>query len=367
MSPLTEGRLVGRSVLHVITDTDRRGAQIFGNDLHTAMVQRGLASEICGLVAGKVGGLNVPTLGNRSLSIRTLWRLRQAMSAVDLTVAHGSTCVFACALGRLLGGGPFVVRQISQTSFWVNSRPKKLRVWAALQLSRRIVCLTSRSALDLIRTTHASATKIRLAPNGVDAHSFINQVEAYRGTARQHLALKPDEFVVLSIGALTPEKGVDAAIRAVAALPFGTLLIVGEGPVRPSLEALAVQVKCDRTIFAGSMKEPALAFAAADLVVLSSTAGDSMPAVLIEAGLAGLPSVATDVGSVRDTVVDGLTGLIVEAGDTPGLVAALSALHGDEDLRRFLGSNAQKFCLNEFDIAKVTDIWIDILDASIGN
>src|SRR5207244_896567 len=116
--------------------------------------------------------------------------------------------------------------------------------------------------------------------------------------------------------------------------------------------------------FLGSLPDPLVAYHAADVLVFPSRGGDSMPATLIEAGLCGLPSVATRVGSITDVVVDGTTGLIVEPSDLEGLAAALTRLTDDSLLRRRLGVAARERCIGRFDIDVVAGAWEQVLQAA---
>jgi glycosyltransferase involved in cell wall biosynthesis len=82
-----------------------------------------------------------------------------------------------------------------------------------------------------------------------------------------------------------------------------------------------------------------------------------MPGVLIEAGLSGLPSVATDVPGVRSIVDDGVTGFVVGPSDMDALVAALGTLLDDAELRASMGAAARQRCVSRFSIDSVTTQW----------
>jgi glycosyltransferase involved in cell wall biosynthesis len=146
-------------------------------------------------------------------------------------------------------------------------------------------------------------------------------------------------------------------VLAVAALPGVRLAIVGDGPQRGAVTAAARGLAPGRVDFLGPVVDPALTLAAADVLVLPSRT-EGIPAVLIEAGLSGLPVVATDVGGVREVVVSGETGLLVAPGDGPALVGALRhALangHG-------MGAAARERCLARFEMAAVAARWDDLL------
>jgi glycosyltransferase involved in cell wall biosynthesis len=106
----------------------------------------------------------------------------------------------------------------------------------------------------------------------------------------------------------------------------------------------------------GGAREASSAFAAADLVLLTSNT-EGLPAVLVEAGLRELPVVATDVGYVNEIVVDGDTGILVAPGNRGQVVEAISRVLSDDTE---MGAHARLHCSSRFDLETVTDRW-DVL------
>lgn len=139
----------------------------------------------------------------------------------------------------------------------------------------------------------------------------------------------PEAGPVLSVGRLIADKGMDLVIEACAA-SGRALVIAGEGPERPALEALARSRGADVT-FTGFLGRAALAarYAEASVAVLAARRGEGLPNVLIEAMAHGRPVVATPCAGTRDLLADGANGLVVPAGDRDALTAALRRLAGD--------------------------------------
>ena len=331
-------------VLSVITSTDRRGAETFAVGLGTALEARGRSVRTVAL-AGDNGedALPVPTLGPSTLAVRTLLSLRRASRDAAVLVAHGSRALPACALaaGR---GQPLVYRNIGDPRYWAGG-------------SARVVVLDAASA-DAITERHGiPASRICVIPTGVPAAQFPLVDEHRRGVARRRLGYDDDDRVVAYIGALSGEKDVGAAVVAVAALPGVRLAIAGDGPERAAVAAAARGLAPGRVDFLGPVADPALTLAAADVLVLPSRT-EGIPAVLIEAGLSGLPVVATDVGGVREVVVPGETGLLVAPGDATALVGALrrALANGHE-----MGVAGRERCLARFEMAAIAARWDDLL------
>lgn len=352
-------------VLHVITDSDRRGAQVFASDLQSALAPRAdIESHLVALAAGSVGGLDVKCLGPTRLHRSTLAALRRRMRDADVTIAHGSSTLPACAIASIGVTSRFITRQISETSFWANSRARRARVRFYQRRAAGVVALSSGAAKELTRVLGVSPDKITVIPNGVPRGNFrpANRDEQQR--ARQRFGLQPQLCTLLAIGAHVPEKGVDMVIRALEAAPDAQLLVVGDGPQRGALQELAAGLTPGRVVFAGLLKDPSEAYAAGDLMVLASRGGDSMPAVLIESGFCGIASVATDVGAIAETLKHESTGLVVPAEDQTALDDAVRALCNDPARRTEMGRAAMELCLRKFEIGVVTDAWIEVLAAA---
>ncbi|MDQ1431357.1 MAG: hypothetical protein QOF40_1959, partial [Actinomycetota bacterium] len=313
-------------ILQVITDTDRRGAQVFASDLHAELARLGYDVRTVALAPGTTGGLDVPVLGTKRISASSLRALRRELTGAEITIAHGSSTLPACAIAGLGTRSPFVYRQISDSRFWAATPARRMRVRGGLRRAARVVTLWDGAAATVAEMFAVSPAKIRVIPNGVPPDAFSVSDAATRRAARVEFGLDPARPTVVSIGALVPEKGVDLTVRAVGEIPTAQLLVVGEGSERPSLEGLADDVAPGRVTFAGSVGDAARAYATADVVVLASRGGDSMPAVLIEAGLSGLPTVATPIGGIPDIVLDGESGILVTVDAVGELTAALRRL-----------------------------------------
>jgi glycosyltransferase involved in cell wall biosynthesis len=299
----------------------------------------------------------VPTLGASTLAAGTLRSLRRESRDAAVVVAHGSRALPACALATAGRGQPLVYRNIGDPRYWAGGSARRLRVSLFLRRAHAVVVLDAASADAIMERHGIRASRICVIPTGVPAAQFPLVDAPRRGAARRRLGYADDDRIVAYIGALSGEKDVGAAVLAVAALPGVRLAIVGDGPQRRSVTAAARGLAPGRIDFLGPVVDPALTLAAADVLVLPSRT-EGIPAVLIEAGLSGLPVVATDVGGVREVVVPGQTGLLVAAGDTAALTGALRRAlangHG-------MGAAARERCLARFEMANIAARWDDLL------
>jgi glycosyltransferase involved in cell wall biosynthesis len=349
---------VDLDVLHVLPTNQRRGAETFGHELHTTLAERGTRSAIwCLEPSLDEGSLPVPAFASHRFSVRGARALRRAASGAGLVIAHGSSTLLACGLGLIGLRVPFVYVSIGDPRYWASTRARRQRARWLIRRAAAVVAISPRARDVLIGYYHLSPEGVHVIPNGRAGARFAPADRAARASARRKLGLSGTADVVAVVGALSPEKRVDVAIEAVAQLSDVGLVVAGDGPKRRVLETLAEQIAPGRVVFVGATDEPTSVFAAADVVALSSES-EGMPGVLIEAGLAGLPVVATDVGWVRDIVRPGETGLLVPPG-RPDLFAA--ALREAFERRAELGASGRTRCQAEFEMAKVADRWQDLI------
>jgi glycosyltransferase involved in cell wall biosynthesis len=152
-----------------------------------------------------------------------------------------------------------------------------------------------------------------------------------------------DDLWLGTIAELHPIKRLNRAINAVSVLvkevPNLRFIIIHDGSER---ERLTEQVRDlgleEHVFFTGTIEDAARLLPAFDLFVLPSKS-EAFGYVLIEAGLAGVPVVATRVGGIPDIITDGVNGLLVPPDNTPALTDALRRMIKDEDFRLTLARN----------------------------
>lgn len=342
-------------VLNVLPTAQPRGAETFALELHRQLVARGHRSAAVALEPGRVPGrrLLVQTLGPGRFSPSGMRALRTAGKRSGVVVAHGSSTLLACGVALAGTSVPFVYTNIGDPRYWAPAGARRARVGFLLHRAAAVAAICRPARDILVEHFRLSPEQVHVVPNGRSGERFAPVDRAAVAAARHEFELPEEVDLVAVVSALTPEKRVDVAIRAVAALPDVHMVVAGDGPVRGRLEELAHRVAPGRIRFIGSTDRPEQVYAAADAALLTS-ASEGVPGVLIEAGLAGLPTVATDVGWVSQVVVDDVTGRLVPPGDTAGLEAALGEVLHD---RARLGPAARRYCLEHFEMTHVASKW----------
>jgi glycosyltransferase involved in cell wall biosynthesis len=215
-------------------------------------------------------------------------------------------------------------------------RPKRRRVWARrLLLQRSEIVVPSTTLRDVAQKRwKIPPSRLHFIPNGIDISRFTP------GELRCRRSASPaDTLVIGTVAALRPEKQLSRLLRAFALVSRASncrLVIAGEGPERPGLEALARELKIgDRTRFAGHIVDTAVLYREFDVFALTSDT-EQMPYTVLEAMASGCAIVATDVGDVKRMVAEENVPLIVDRNDEQ-VASALAIAACDRNMMRRIG------------------------------
>lgn len=202
-------------------------------------------------------------------------------------------------------------------------------------------------------------------------HVIPNPVNPLWNRSEQVSRCHGSAHIIAAMGRLVRQKGFDILIeafgRCAAKHPDWSLVILGEGPQRASLETLAADLGiADRVHLVGQVREPAAILKGADLFVLSSRY-EGFPNALVEAMACQLPVVSTDCsgGGPRDIIRDEVDGILVPPKDVTALASAMDRLMVDDEQRQRLGRRAGEV-VERFSINTVMKLWDDLLAGTAG-
>jgi glycosyltransferase involved in cell wall biosynthesis len=284
------------------------------------------------------------------IDVRLVRRLRSLLVDLDplAVVAHGSEplkYLVAAMVGRRRAMAYYAIGTYSG-----SHRRTQERLWKFLYGRPDLIIAEGEEVRsECITRFGVPEGGVVFVPNGRDPATFRPRTDSTR----------PGSPRVLFVGALTAGKRPERFISAVQQLRTqGTDLsagLVGSGPLEGQLREPARTAGVE---LLGSRSDVADLLRQADVLVFTGIpSGEGMPGVLIEAGLSGLPVVATDVPGVRSIVDDEVTGYIVAVADMDAMVAALRRLIDDPELRASMGMAARQHCLRHFSIDTVADQW----------
>jgi phosphatidylinositol alpha-mannosyltransferase len=205
-----------------------------------------------------------------------------------------------------------------------------------------------------------------IVPNGVD-------VERFRRRSTPPPEMLGDDPLVLFVGRLDPRKGIDRLIRAMALVRRRSparLVIVGDGPERSRLAAVAAATDVPVTIV-GRVSDEALPayYQAADVVCSPALGGESFGIVLLEAMAAARAVVATRIEGYAELVADAGCARLVEVDDVEALAHEVGVLIDSPDLRRILGAKGAAF-VHRYDwstiAGRLESIYVDLANGTSG-
>lgn len=269
--------------------------------------------------------------------VEFVWQRHELFHAagVDLAERMGvPSVVFAPATAvweasrwgvRRPGWGPLVER--------VGEHP-------ALRRATLLACGSDEVAEQVIRMG-ASPDAVLITPTGVD----LDRATSDEGRAVREALQLGDGFVLGWVGSFRPFHAVNRLVEAVEGMPDVTLLLVGDGPERPAVQARAAELGV-RAVFTGTVSNDVLpshmaAMDAAAVVAPDDGSFHYSPLKLAEYLAAGLPVVAPDVATISSRLEHGRHVLLVEPTDRVGLRDAIELLRSDPDLRTSLGKEAR--------------------------
>jgi glycosyltransferase involved in cell wall biosynthesis len=331
------------TVLFVCAALNRGGAERQWSHLLPALAERGHRVRLLALsgTGPFFDEIRAQGIEARSAGLRSRWDVRRLLAVLqrtppaDVVVSQG---VNALVVGQALAW------RFSAPHVAIDHTPPGLRRPLHRRLLTRLVAphvstlvAVADAQLAELERLGYRAQRTTVVHNGVPTP----QPSRPRTAVREELGLSDDDVAVFLVATLRAQKNIPLfveAVRAAAvAAPSIRAFIAGGGPELARVRELAGNAGI-RVL--GERDDVPDLLAAADVVCLSSFT-EAFPMVLLEAMALGRPAISTDVGGVREAVVDGETGLLVPPGDVGAFSAALRTLATDRALRARLGENAR--------------------------
>jgi glycosyltransferase involved in cell wall biosynthesis len=242
-----------------------------------------------------------------------------------------------------------------------GSLSRELRRWILTRKTERFIAVSTEMVQALLKAGIAPE-KLALISNGIE---LTAPCTTNPSALRKQVSGDSEGPVVLFVGRLVKEKGLDRLLRVWASLPGHErmlLLIVGDGPLREDLESQTKKLRLVPSVrFLGHQTDVSKLYCIADLFVLPSKT-EGMSNSLLEAMAAGLPVVASNVGGNKDVIKDQQSGFLVDWEDTTLCAGMLLTLLSDTELRLRIG-NAAKREVSAFAMGDVAERYHDLYQA----
>lgn len=286
---------------------------------------------------------------------------RDAFTRLDADIIHFnlstmSSCQWAMVAAGSIKGQRMVAVENSPMSTW-SDRSTQIKQMTSARLSAHMAVgeATARMIEDSASLPRGSVGTLY---HGVDP-------------VEHHPPSTSDPRVLVgTIARFDRVKGLDILVEAFARVDDAArLVLIGSGAERDALAAQVDELGLgDRVEFRTVPWEESARdhLAGFDVFVLPSRL-EGFPVTIMEAMLAGVPVVATDVGSVRESVADGVTGLVVPPGDVTALASAIDCLVEDEVLRVRLGSEGRRVGAERFTIGATADRYMAVYRSALAD
>jgi glycosyltransferase involved in cell wall biosynthesis len=349
-------------MLLVVSSNRRRGAEVFAERLRDGLLDKGFVVEAVSLSeVNETARADVESITDRApsdigrLDPRIAMSLRRKVGKFrpELVVASGPTLRYG-VLATVGRATRLVYVAIGEPRYWIRSRLSEAIHRFLLRRSDQVIAVSTATRSQLLDFEPALAGRVQVGYTGVPEGMFRDPAAQNAGPLR-----------VLVVGALSVEKDPLAALRAVASVDDALVRMVGSGPLETAVREEAGRLGMDHRLeLTGAVDDVEVHLEWADVLLLSSRT-EGLPAAILEAGAASVPAIAFDVGGVKEAVVDGVSGVVVPAGDDDGLTSALSRLSADRNRLAEMGLAAHRHVASRFRLDRVVDEYVRLLTADL--
>ena len=274
---------------------------------------------------------------------------------IDLIHAQDQDAIIYAGLAhRLLHIPSVMTRHVLQESAtsWKTSMRARMVFWSAQQGMNRVVAVSEIVRHSFAKQAGISLSKIDTIYNGIELNKFKKCQSRYE--LRNRFGWNLENPIAVLISVLRPGKGVevlfDALPRIRAILPTFQLKLVGAGELEHDLREKAAPLG-EAVEFLGERMDIPDLLAASDVLIQTSWS-EALPTVLIEAGAASLPVVATNVGGTTEIVQNGHGGYIINPGDVETLIDRVVNILKNPTLATRMGQQAHAFVVKTFSLEK---------------
>jgi len=227
--------------------------------------------------------------------------------------------------------------------------------------SSGIIAISNLQKEELVKTHRiCHEDKVEVIPLGFDLSEFLQENQEKRIEVRRHYEILDDEVAIAIVGRLAPIKNHSFFLKVIERVLENhshniKVFIVGDGSERGAIQDICNSLNNkypNKIVLTSWILDIATFNKGMDVVCLTSD-NEGTPVSLIEAQASGLPVVSTDVGGVRDIVLDGEAGFIIKLGDIETYVEKLRLLVENEKLRVKFAATGQDFVKSRFNYQRL--------------
>jgi len=276
---------------------------------------------------------------------------------------------FAGTMGRIaafLAGTPVILNHV-HTTYW-DFKSRNIIIERMLsKVSDCIICCS-----DFVRKFVIAKECIPPAKT-ITIYNGVNDLYGEYGPSKDVKNNKKTVRLIV-VASLVENKGHLSLLQAFGKLvqirPDLELCVIGEGPLRDSLEQTATALGiCQQVFFLGIRKDVLKLMAEADIAVLPSLYREGLNLSIIEAMSMAKPVVTTNVGGTRELIEDGVNGFLAQPGNVDELAEKLNLLAGNQELRLKMGAAGRRIFKEKFTasimIREIESLYSFLLDNKV--
>jgi len=296
------------------------------------------------------------------LPLMRLYRIVKSQR-IDIVHSQGARADFFARIAAKLAKVPIIISTVQMLVEGYNVGYLKRFLYQTFdRFSERFVdyFLVVSSVLkeNMIEVHGIPPDKIIKIYNGIET-DYYKPVgnEEMRYKIRREFAVNDSDILIASLGRLVWQKGFEYFLHAIPEIlreiPDARFILVGDGPLRPELERLAVELgEGDKIIFAGYRSDVRDVLAALDIVVIPSVL-EGFPMITLEAMAMAKPIVAAKIDGITEQITDGINGILIPPKDSSAIAQAIIRLINDRESGKKLGLAARKKVEQEFSVEKM--------------
>ncbi|NQV88307.1 MAG: glycosyltransferase family 4 protein [Parcubacteria group bacterium] len=362
-----------QKILYVITKGNFGGAQRYVYELATSMPKDKFDVVVAfgqsGALETKLKTAGVRTIMIPQLSrdvnllgdIKTLFALTKIIRNERPDILHLNSSKVG-ALGGLAGRLTGVKKIIFTGHGWAFNEKRSFFSKTFILFSHWVTILLSHKTIAVSEKTKSQINKLPLVKNKIEViHNGIGEIPFKEGfESRQFLGKNiREDLWIGTVSELHKNKGVDFIIEAFSQIssdfPNTTLVIIGEGEERDNLEQLVMEKNLQEKIhFVGNVDNARIYLKAFDIFTLTSRT-EAFPYVILEAGLAGLPVVASAVGGIPEIIKNDQTGMLARVGDKKEINLLINDLLQNSEKKERLGKALGIRVKSDFSLQKMVE------------
>jgi glycosyltransferase involved in cell wall biosynthesis len=306
-----------------------------------------------------------PTDFSKKLNFTLIQTLSRIIKKNEINVVHGQgvRAEFYARLASRLAGKSKYISTIAMPVEGFDVGPIRKKIYSLFdrfseKFVDRFLVVSDVLKDKMIRGHGIPAEKVIRIYNGIEVDHYLPQDQnESRERIQNEFKIKGDTLLIGAIGRLVWQKGFEHLVQAMPKVlsqsPQTKVLIVGEGPLRNKLEALAAKLKVKEYIiftgFRGDVKE---ILSSIDILVIPSLL-EGFPMITLEGMAMKKPIIATAIDGIKEQIINGQSGILIPPSDPDAIAKAILRLSTDKEFTQNLGSEGRSRVEKEFTVERM--------------